>query len=171
MRETELKYRLSGPDEQDRLRERLRALGALHVSTDDEANVLFDRPGGRFRRADTVLRLRTVDSRPSGTLTYKGPAERRGGLKSRQEVEVAVGDAKQAAALLRALGYREAVAYRKRRERWRLLGVEVALDTLEVGCFCELEGPAEALGALAKQLGLDPAGVEPATYPELLGWR
>jgi adenylate cyclase class 2 len=81
-----------------------------------------------------------------------------------------VGDAAAARALLELLGFREAVRVRKRRELYRLGGVEVALDTVEgLGTFVELESKGALGERLVELLELLGAG-EPLreTYAELV---
>ena len=71
-------------------------------------------------------------------------------------------------AILEALGYQPTVRYLKQRETWHLQGAEVALDTLEFGWFCEIEGPAEVIPGIAAALGLSPGTAEPMGYPGLM---
>jgi predicted adenylyl cyclase CyaB len=111
--------------------------------------------------------VRAIDGGPAARLTFKGPATIQDGVKSRREVELGVDDDRALRTLLEALGYAPSVRYLKRRESWRLDGVEIALDTLAFGIFCELEGPEERIRALAKQLGLRVDQVETRGYPQL----
>lgn len=169
MDEVEIKFRLDGAADHERLRGELAALGAQRMPVQHEDNWLFDTDGHDVARAGGVLRLRVLDGGPRATLTYKGPARFAGVVKSRREIEVEVDDAAPMQALLEALGYRVMLVYRKEREPWRLGDVEVALDTLDFGHFCEIEGPAEAITALARRLGLSDDRVEPRGYPALTG--
>ena len=166
--EIEAKYRLAGPDAHARLRARLTALGARPGGRVTEDNVLYDRPDGALLAAGCVLRLRVLDGGPGGQLTYKGPAVHDGALKRRGELETAVADAATVRAILAALGYVPTIQYAKRRETWHLDGAEVALDTLEFGHFCEIEGPPDAIARLAAALDLPPDAAEPAGYPALM---
>jgi adenylate cyclase, class 2 len=166
--EIEAKYRLTGPEAHARLRDRLAALGARPGGRVTEDNVLYDRPDGALRAQDTILRLRVHDGDPAGQLTYKGPATRDGALKRRVELETAVADAATLRAILAALGYAPTIQYAKQRETWHLDGAEIALDTLEFGHFCEIEGPADAITRLAAALDLPPEAAEPAGYPALM---
>ena len=165
--ETELKYRLSGPEEHARLRARLVERNAVTVGVQTEENMLYSAGQRHPMEPGAALRLRTLDGGPRAIVTFKGPAEFAGGVKSRREVEAAVDDAGDAASLLAALGYTPSLQYRKSRETWRLDDVEVALDTLEFGCFCELEGPAAQIQRLAELLGLHPSQVETRGYGAL----
>ena len=167
MDEVELKFRLVGAEEHDRLREALPPLGAVRRPVEYEENRLYDDAGGRLDEEGAVLRLRVVDGGPRAKLTYKRPARYDGALKARREIEVAVANAERMHALLEALGYQVTRTYHKEREPWRLGDVEVALDTLAFGHFCEIEGPAEAITSLANTLGLDESQAERRGYPAL----
>ena len=168
MDEVEIKFRLDGPADHERLRVALAALGARRLGVKHEDNRLFDTPAGELQRSNSVLRLRLLNGGQQARLTYKGPARLAGAIKSRQEIEVEVRDAAAMQALLEALGYRVNLVYAKARESWRLQDVEVALDALDIGYFCEVEGPAEAIVAVARRLRLDDSRAESAGYPTLI---
>jgi adenylate cyclase, class 2 len=168
--ETEVKYRLAHPAELDRLRVRLVELGAVAQPIRQELNLRFDTSKGKLKQRGRVLRLRIVEG-SAATLTLKGPAGRRGGLTSREEVAMRVPDVDATLAVLAGLGYQLVASYTRRRAAWRLDGVEVALDTLDVGWFCELEGPAAAIGAVATLLDLADHAPEERGYAELAGLR
>lgn len=168
MEEIEIKFRLNDPAEHARLRAALAALGARCEPPRREENTLFDTPAGDLARRGSAFRLRVIEGRPGGTLTFKGPARLEGGVKTRQEVQVEVAEPEAARQLLLALGFQPAISYSTDREPWRLGEVEILLDQLVFGTFCELEGPRDEILRLSRQLGLDPAAAEPATYPELM---
>jgi predicted adenylyl cyclase CyaB len=153
--ESELKFRVVGPNDHRKLRAALRKLGARLDAHYEEANYRFNGPGKSTR--NTTLRLRVLNGGPRGVLTAKGPATFSNGVKSREETEVAVPDVHATLDLLTQLGFRVAWTYPKRRSVWMLNGVAVTLDVLEFGWFVELEGPAEVLPDMARDLGLDPA--------------
>jgi predicted adenylyl cyclase CyaB len=165
--ENEIKYRLSGLDEQVALRERLVLLGAEKEPVRREENLRFDTARGKLRQRGEVLRLRVIDDGPRGVLTFKGPATKRRGMKMRIEAEVEVANAATLVHILESLGYEVAVTYGKRREPWWLDGVEVTLDILDVGHFCEMEGPADAIRRVAGKLGLGERVPERSSYAEL----
>lgn len=160
--EAELKFRTSQADHA-RLRNRLRELGADHVGTYDEENIRF-RPG---RRQTVTLRLRILDGGPSAVLTVKGRARFNRRIKIREETEVAVADGKITRELLELLGHKVAVTYHKHRETWRLGQIDVTLDTLDFGSFCEVEGPVDEIEPLARSLGLDPKRALKSSYSDL----
>src|SRR5690606_38713671 len=109
-----------------------------------ETNLFFDTPDRSLQSADRGLRLRVnrnIDTDEcSIVITHKGP-RREGAFKARQETELRVGDADDAAALLEALGFVRTLTFEKRRERWELDGCGVELDELpRIGSFVEIEG-------------------------------
>ena len=166
--EVEIKYRLAHAADHERLRQRLTALGARPAPRQDEENVLFDCEAGTLGRQQAVLRIRSVNGGAGGTLTYKGTPTQTNGVKTRAEIEVAVADTAAARALLAAIGYTPVTGYRKQRETWQLDTLEVSLDTMSIGYFCEIEGPYTRILALGQQLGLSADQVETAGYAELV---
>jgi adenylate cyclase class 2 len=89
-------------------------------------------------------------------------------VKRRQEIEVAIADGGRMRELLEALGYQVDLTYTKQRETWQIGEVEVALDTLVFGHFCEVEGPEAEIRDLSRALGLDEAQAEADGYPSLM---
>jgi predicted adenylyl cyclase CyaB len=152
--ECELKFRLKGPRDHNKLRTMLRQRGAQLDGRYREENYRFDGPGSSTR--DTTMRLRVLDGGPRGFLTAKGPARFEGRVKIREETEFGVSDAHAALDLLLQLGFRVAWSYPKHRTMWKLDGVAVTLDVLDFGWFVELEGPLEGLPEMARSFGLDP---------------
>jgi adenylate cyclase class 2 len=136
------------------LEDRLRQGGAQLISERvHETNLRFDRPDGSLTRAHQVLRLRQ-DTR--AVLTFKGPAKLDAEVAERQEIEVVVSDLGRARRLLEALGYRVSVMYEKFRTTYRLEEMEIVLDEMPYGNFCEIEAPdAEHIRTAAPRLGLD----------------
>jgi len=171
MREIEAKLRVTS---HDAVRERLRFLGATHIRTGIETNVIYDRPDGSLRKRGMGLRVRTVTTdqgdAPPATMTVKGPRTT-SALKSREELEVQVDNAATAAAMLEMLGYRVILRYEKRRESWTLDECSVELDTPpHIGLFVEIEGPtAEAVEQARARLDLgDTPHVDPSYVRMLL---
>ncbi len=161
--EVEKKYRLTrerlGP-----LRRRLAESGAAGGgSAEFEENTIYTGPGLDPRRR--VLRLRRKGGR--AVFTFKERDLSGAAVKRQREEETEVADASGLAAILEALGYRPALVYEKRRETWRLAGVEVVLDELPFGLFVEIEGEEGRILAAERLLGLDTAEAEHAPYPEL----
>jgi adenylate cyclase class 2 len=152
--ESELKFRLTGPNDHAKLRAMLRQRGAHRSAHYREENYRFTGPGKSTRH--TTLRLRVLNGGPHGVLTAKGPAKFDGGVKTREETEIEVRDVHATLDMLEQLGFRVGWTYPKRRSLWMLDGVAVTLDVLDFGWFVELEGPASALPEMARSFGLDP---------------
>lgn len=156
----------------DAVRERLRALGAFCKGAATETDSIFDRPDGSLRSAGYGLRVRSRqcdDGRVTALLTVKGPV-RTAPFKSREEREVGVEDAEQAAGMLRLLGYESVLCYEKRRERWRLADCHIELDEVaRLGRFVEIEGPSvDAIRSVQQSLGLGAIDHTPASYVGML---
>jgi adenylate cyclase class 2 len=117
-----------------------------------EINLRFDTPDGTLTRERRVLRLRQ-DSR--ARLTYKGPADLTAAIASRPEIEFEVSSFEDAKAFLHALGYQISVAYEKYRTIYLFNDVEVDLDEMPYGTFCEIEGKDElAIASASRTLDL-----------------
>lgn len=157
----------------DAMRERLERSQATLKWRVLETNVFFDTEDRSLLAADEGLRVRANRDLESGTedviITYKGPRQH-GQLKSREETELAVADADDAAALLERLGYLRVLAFEKRRESWRLDDCSVELDELPyLGSFVEIEGPGEEqVLAVKRRLGLGELANVKASYIAML---
>ena len=135
-----------------------------------ESNVVFDTPGLALRRASKLLRLRQAGR--LATVTYKG-APAVGRHKSREELELAVADARTMAAVFERLGYRPVFRYEKYRTEYRLAkGSGMAtLDETPVGVYLELEGSPAWIDRLAKKMGFGEPDYITASYARLyLDW-
>lgn len=161
--EIEKKYRI-GREDAGRLRERLQAVGAEARGTEFEENILYAGPG--VERGSRVLRLRRVRG-GRAVFTFKESLPSSDGIKRRREDETAVEDPDAMAAILDALGYTPVAVYEKRRETWRVAGVEVVIDELPFGLFVEIEGGEDSILEAERLLGLGTAQPEPMSYPTL----
>jgi len=158
--ETEVKLRLASPQQ---AREKLAALGAVLVRERHfEDNVLFDDAAGSLRGSGTVLRLRETPL--GGFLTFKGPRQMEGGVKTREERETAVEAPAQVRAILRNLGYRPVFRYQKYRESWAWRGQEIEIDETPIGAFLEIEGDVAGIAAVAAELGYKPSDYVADSY-------
>jgi adenylate cyclase, class 2 len=160
--ESELKFRVAGPRDHDKLRAVLRQRGAKLTERYKEDNYRFTGPGKSTR--NTTLRLRVFNGGPRGVLTAKGPAKFDAGVKIREETEIDVTDVHATLDILQQLGFRVGWTYPKRRSLWMLDGVAITLDVLDFGWFVELEGPAEVLPEMARSVGLDPTNALKDSY-------
>ena len=168
--EIEAKMKL---DDASSLESRLEAAGAVRVNELLEINTFFDTPRGDLKAADEGLRIRlersTDGTHVEATITHKGPRAH-GRMKTRDESEVVVGDARAAAELLTALGYVSVLSFEKRRRRWTLDDCRVEIDTLPyLGGFVEIEGPSEPIVlSVRRKLGLDHLPMISASYISML---
>jgi len=141
----------------------LREAGAEFIGEHEEIDQYYDARGGKLRRRDCGLRVRTIRTpkRPTAVrwseardvdtsqamlplLTYKGPRKAGGRLKVRLEVQTRLADAPAMGRILEELGYSPTLIVRKKRCRYRLMGCNVELDELRgIGRFVEIEGPSE----------------------------
>jgi adenylate cyclase class 2 len=181
MYEVELKVRA----EHAVVRDRLEALGAEHVERVEQADTYYDAPHRDFAETDEALRVRRetvlavdeegddapasdADDRPDATetrVTYKGPLVD-DTSKTRREFETSVGDAETIGKVLAGVGFEPAAVVEKTRDRYRLDGYVVTLDSVaEVGEFVEVERDVpeadiadarEGAFDLLRRLGLDP---------------
>jgi adenylate cyclase class 2 len=160
-RETEIKLREASPAE---ARLRLKRAG-FRVSKRRvrEDNVLFDTPKHALRSAGAALRIRQAGRR--SVLTYKGRV-RPGKYKSREELEIEIGDAAAAARILARLGFEPAFRYQKYRTEYKGLDSAgfVSLDETPVGCFLELEGPPQWIERTRRALGFQASDGITASY-------
>lgn len=149
--EQEVKFYLS---DISALETKLIGLGATRVQPrSHEINLRFDTPDRRLSGRFQVLRLRQ-DTR--ARLTYKGPSDPEREVSAREELEVEVSDLGTAHAILESLGFEVMVMYEKYRTAYLLDGVEISLDEMPFGTFCEVEGPdTESIQVIAEKLGLD----------------
>lgn len=160
MIEREIKVRV---EDLGRVRERLARLGGTcRHERSRERNTLYDRDGD-LTRTGCVLRVRE-DGR-GVRVTFKGPATFNGRVKSRTELETAVGDAAALDGILIALGYVPSLRYEKEREEWAIDSSLVALDHTPLGDFVEVEGPDPE--SLLVRLDLGDLEPESLSYPGL----
>ncbi|MFN2385662.1 MAG: class IV adenylate cyclase [Thermoanaerobaculia bacterium] len=154
----------------DSVRENLRGQGAtLREERHAEHNVLYDDARGDLSGRNCTLRLRTA--RSEVILTFKGPARFDAGLKVREEREVRVSDASEAAAILCGVGLVPRFRYEKHRESWEHGGCVVSLDETPIGRFLEIEGNPAAIRRIVSDLGLDFSEAIPYSYPSLYARR
>ncbi|GIX46315.1 MAG: hypothetical protein KatS3mg131_0526 [Candidatus Tectimicrobiota bacterium] len=84
-----------------------------------------------------------------------------------REYEVEVSDFDTMQALLTRLGFVVTLRYEKYRETFVYDGAKLLLDEVPFGAFLEIEGPRDAIRAVATKLGLDFAARLTASYGEI----
>ena len=134
--------------------ERLIASGALlKLERSLETNLRFDTPDWRLSKSFQALRLRQDKI---CRLTWKGAGNPEGEVSAREELEVEVSDLDTARGILEGLGFELMLVYEKYRSAYMLGEVEISLDEMPFGNFCEVEGPdIESIKNAAALLDLD----------------
>ena len=160
--EIEKKYRLTKQQAQS-LTARLHALGAERSNSDFEVNTLYSSPGLDLDGA--ILRLRRVGKR--AILTFKKRFSSPSSIKRQLEEETSVEDAEAMERILDRLGFKPSLVYEKRRETWKYLSTEIAIDELPFGWFMEIEGEEPDIIAVEQAIEVDDSTAEEATYPAL----
>ncbi|MFB6194588.1 MAG: class IV adenylate cyclase [Haloplanus sp.] len=175
MYEVELKVRA----EHEGVRKRLSDLDATAAGTVTQVDTYYDAPHRDFGETDEALRLRHEEGSDGATtrITYKGPLVE-AASKTRREVETGVEDGETMDDILDCLGFDPAAVVEKERERYRLDGYTVTLDTVaDLGEFVEIEREApeseldavrEGAAARLRDLGLDPDDQIRTSYLGLL---
>jgi adenylate cyclase, class 2 len=166
----EIEIKLAAPDLEE-ARRRLRAAGfRVWKRRLFEENTLFDTPGLKLRKAQTLLRVR---QEPRGAkLTYKGhplPSIH----KSREELELEISSYETMAAILDRLGFRPVFRYQKYRTELRQpsRGGIATLDETPIGQYVELEGAPAWIDRTARQMGYSKQDYITASYGQLyLDW-
>lgn len=190
-RETEIKLLVK---DLPGLLERLRALGIKPRGRVLERNTLFDTDDADLRHRGRLLRLRTEAPAPAAfapggptrmILTAKSPtvpgrfgkSRKAGRYKETLEREVTLRDSSRRSRrskrtlrdrgwpfALGVLGLRSKFRYEKYRTTFRARSVHMDLDETAVGVFLELEGAAEAIDRMARDLGFTPKDYIRSTY-------
>ena len=171
--EREIKLRVS---DVKALKRALARLSAKAVGTGGgrvhEWNVIFDTPQGGLAKHGQLLRIRKEtpqgkkkkDEKARIILTFKQPvvgaSDDGHGHKVRDEFETKIGDEGALQRIFEGLGMSGWFSYEKYRTTMKLPGstkwakdLLIELDETPIGAFLELEGPAEAIDQVAKELG------------------
>lgn len=131
----------------------------------DETDLLFRSTTDPQVLANQVLRLRLMGT--AGMLTWKGVPIFEQGIKTREELQTTVGDARVMREILQRLGYEVRLEFSKSREYWNLRGLTVSLDELPFGSYVEIEGDQSQLEQAVTELGLRDAERVEEGYPQL----
>jgi adenylate cyclase class 2 len=164
LNETEIKFRVASIGA---LTARLHPLGFKQITpSTHEMNTLFDLPGHPLRNRGDLLRLRKYGD--TWTLTHKAtPSHRTRAHKVRIETETQVEDGIKMEAILRALQFEPSFRYEKFRAEWRSERGHIVIDETPIGNFAEIEGPAEWIDSVARELGIRRAEYITDTYAGL----
>jgi adenylate cyclase class 2 len=170
--EVEIKFRVA---DIDGLTARLRQLGFEQITPrTHEMNTLFDLPGHPLGNRGDVLRLRKYGEIWVLTHKKKGKNQKDGPHKTRIETETRVENGEKMEGILRALQFEPSFRYEKFRAEWKASGGEghVVIDETPIGNFAEIEGPAEWIDSLARDLQIDRKQYITETYAGLFfSWK
>ena len=164
--ELELKARVDDPDT---VRKAILAAGAELVYRGAMMDRRFDRRG-RLERRDEVVRLRVyhpADKSPEwGVLGWKGPVQRRGEYRLREEWESRVDDPKAVLVILRHMGYKISVRIDRAIEQYRLGDATLRLEWYPaMDVLLEVEGQPEAIERAVAATGLPRDAFLPESLP------
>ncbi len=165
-KEIELKFRVN---DFSSIRKKLRALGGKCLWKGKEENWLFDTPDFKIRKGNQTLRIKTMGDT---SLTLKTGKKVIQGAKVAEEDQIMITDVKIGRTILKKLGYRVALHYKKHREHWKIGKSYIELDTLKDGRkFVEIESTHKGIKNLARKLDLDFEASTTASYTELITKR
>jgi predicted adenylyl cyclase CyaB len=168
MLEIELKLKV---DSLEPIVEKLKRLGAEFEGDFIQTDAYYDDSEDSLINSDRCLRIRRHKNHLGEVfeLTYKGARENHR-FKSRREIGLKVEKAEELACLFEHLGYRERLAFEKKRSLWEFAGCKVALDELPLlGKFVEIEGPDDNTIEQAQiKLGLGNLKHIPQSYAHLM---
>jgi adenylate cyclase class 2 len=166
----EIEVKVPCPDLEG-IADRLKAMGARDFGRLMQTDVYYSHPARDFGETDEALRVRTEND--IVLVTYKGP-KLDPGSKTREELEVTVGNAATFDEMLQRLDFRPVLRVAKQRNVYGIRGISVCLDRVEgLGDYVELEFEGEGVEegmarimSLKEELGLE--GNERLSYLELL---
>lgn len=117
--------------------EKIAALGAKLLKVENHHDFYFNSPWRDFKVSDEALRIRIKEE--GARLTYKGPKLDHE-TKSRLEWTVKIDDPLQMEQILLSLGFELSAEVCKRRTKYSLGDIVIALDEVEgLGSFLEAE--------------------------------
>jgi predicted adenylyl cyclase CyaB len=138
---------------------KLQSLGASFDFEDEFFAIYFDDASGGLARQQQVLRIRKEGK--DIRLTFKAPhADTQAGIRTREELELPIGDFEMMRVILQRLGYEEYLKMRKIRTQYSLDGTHIVIDThidelAYIPPYLEIESPShEALFQTAELLGI-----------------
>ena len=150
---------------------KLKQLGAEFDGDFIQTDAYYDDTEDSLVNSDRCLRIRKHKNHLGEAieLTYKGARENHR-FKSRREIGLKVEKAEELAHLFGELGYKEKLAFEKKRSLWEFNNCIVALDELPLlGKFVEIEGPDDSIiEESQKLLGLDNIPHTPQSYAHLM---
>lgn len=161
------------------VKDKLSQIGARKLKSEHQEDIYFNAPDRDFAQTDEALRIRKIPQKEGyeTILTYKG-AKLDDTSKTRQEIEVHVGEVENTTSILKNLGFKPVKTLKKDRVIYLFGEFIISLDTVyDLGNFVEIERDLkegedfqDSLDEIFKiygQLGIK-EGFERRSYLELL---
>jgi adenylate cyclase class 2 len=137
-------------DDDGKVKNILKEIGAQFIENRNESDVYFNHPARNFGDTDEALRLRTVNSKCR--ITYKGPKVSKT-TKARIEHETEAGDFESMKNILLSLGFSESGSIEKMRDVFTYNETEISIDYVTgLGTFVEIEKIGELKDEIEKEL-------------------
>ena len=168
MLEVELK---SVVDDLPRRRAAIERAGATLAFEGHLADRRYDTPDFALLARDHVLRVRTYSGADAARveLDWKGPTQRDGGYKMREELEVHVGELEVHAAILDRLGYVVTIAIDREVAQYELGGAMIRFERYpRMDDLVEVEGSPDQIERAIAALGLPREGFTAERLPDFV---
>ncbi|MDR2967220.1 MAG: class IV adenylate cyclase [Methanobacteriaceae archaeon] len=123
------------------IKRELKRINALQIRKEHQKDIYFDSPFKNFAKTDEALRIRKISIKNdiNTFITYKGPKIDHNS-KTREEIEIAIGDRYKICKLLENLGFKKANIVVKNREIYKLNQYIICLDDVEgLSPYMEIE--------------------------------
>ena len=152
-------------------RRAVEAAGAVLTFEGRLADRRYDTPERTLHGRDHVLRVRsyTDASGARAELDWKGPTRREDGYKSREEIEVHVGEPEALATMLERLGYRVTMEIDREIVQYDLDGAMVRFECYpRMDVLVEVEGTPPLIERAIASLGLPRDGFTSERLPDFV---
>jgi adenylate cyclase class 2 len=128
----------------DEVRKKLEELGAKLVYDKLQIVRILDFEDCRIGKDGNLLRIRKIGDKVE--LTFKGPKQKTGNVKTREEIETHVEDFEKALKIFEQIGLTPIRSYEKHRISYKLGNITFEIDkfpNLPVPPFLEIEAPTQ----------------------------
>lgn len=154
----------------EEVKKKLVELGAKLEYKEMQICKILDFDDKRLHKKDEIIRVRKIGDKVE--LTFKGPTEKIGNVKSREEIETHVEDFDKALEIFEKIGLTPVRSYEKYRESYKLGNITFELDNfpnVSIPPFLEIEGSSrEEVEEMAEKLGFKKEELKSFTGIELL---
>lgn len=161
MIEREIKIKIKNPYS---FIKKIEKQGAKFLGFTKQTTYRFDTKTKDLEKQGKFLRTRTGFK---STITLKKKIGLDKKVKLRKEIELEISDIKAMNKILKELGFNCLRVMEKYRAKWKYKGLEITLDELPFGIFCEIEGPEKMINRFLKKIHKDKAKRITETYWKL----